>query len=142
MVPVRVECGVAGRGGPDAVPGRVVGVPGDILLGTAGAGWVMSLSAVEVSGGTAAARRARAALGGTATVSTLALLPPHRPDPLGAALLAAYAGLVGAAQLAAARDPRPATVQKAVGAGVLGVVPLQAALLLRLAEVGPVDARS
>jgi 4-hydroxybenzoate polyprenyltransferase len=39
--------------------------------------------------------------------------------------------VLGAAQLAAARDPRPATVQKAVGTGVLGLIPLEGALLAR-----------
>jgi 4-hydroxybenzoate polyprenyltransferase len=153
--------------------GRPVAIPaaGTVAAHTA---VVMGLSAVEVTGGPLAARRARAALAGTTAVTLLATHRPPaggpasptrparrpaapgaapwsragglvglpavglwrlgagpRPDLLATALLGAYAGVVGAAQLAAARDPRPATVQKAVGAGVLGVVPLQAALLAR-----------
>lgn len=54
-----------------------------------------------------------------------------RREPLRVGLLGAYAGTIGVAQLAAARDPRPATVQRAVGAGVLGLIPLEAALLAR-----------
>jgi 4-hydroxybenzoate polyprenyltransferase len=48
-----------------------------------------------------------------------------------AALLAGYAGTVGAAQLAAVRDPVPRQIQRAVGAGILGMMPLQAALAAR-----------
>jgi 4-hydroxybenzoate polyprenyltransferase len=46
-----------------------------------------------------------------------------------AALLAAYAGAVGPGYARAARDASPQSLQKAVGAGVLGLVPLQATLL-------------
>ncbi len=53
------------------------------------------------------------------------------PGAAGLGLAAAYATVLGRAQLAAVRDPRPATVQAAVGAGVLGIVPLEAALLAR-----------
>lgn len=45
------------------------------------------------------------------------------------ALIGAYGGTVGGAQLAARRDPAPATVQRAVAAGVLGLVLLEAGLL-------------
>ena len=45
------------------------------------------------------------------------------------ALIGAYAGTVGGAQLAARRDPAPPAVQRAVGAGVLGLVLLEAGLL-------------
>jgi 4-hydroxybenzoate polyprenyltransferase len=48
-----------------------------------------------------------------------------------AGLLAGYAGTVGSAQLAAVRDPAPRQVQRAVGAGILGMMPLQAALAAR-----------
>jgi hypothetical protein len=44
------------------------------------------------------------------------------------ALLAGYAATVGRAQLAAARTPQPGPVRRAVGAGILGNIPLQAAL--------------
>lgn len=89
---------------------------------------VTGLSAVETVGGPAGARRARLSLAGTLAVTALAA---RRCSPAGAVLAGVYAGSVGGAQLAAARDPRPATVQGAVGAGVLGLIPLEAALLSR-----------
>jgi hypothetical protein len=46
----------------------------------------------------------------------------------GAALLAVYGATFGRAQLAAVRDPGPQPLQRAVGAGILGLMPLQAAL--------------
>jgi 4-hydroxybenzoate polyprenyltransferase len=46
----------------------------------------------------------------------------------GAGLLAVYGATFGRAQLAAARDPAPEQVRRAVGAGILGLMPLQAAL--------------
>jgi 4-hydroxybenzoate polyprenyltransferase len=96
---------------------------------------VTGLSGVETTGGPAGAKRAWAALAGTAAVTALAWRR-RRPASsvartVGGGLLAAYAGSFGGAQLAAARDPRPATVQRAVGAGVLGLIPLEAALLAR-----------
>jgi 4-hydroxybenzoate polyprenyltransferase len=45
-----------------------------------------------------------------------------------AGLLAGYLATVGRAQLAAARTPVPRVLQRAVGAGILGTIPLQAAL--------------
>lgn len=42
--------------------------------------------------------------------------------------LAAYAASVGRAQLAAVREPTPRRLQQAVGAGILGMLPLQSAL--------------
>ena len=97
---------------------------------------VTGLSGVETTGGPAGAKRAWAALAGTAAVTALAGRRRRRPAgpvarTVGGGLLAAYAGSIGGAQLAAARDPRPATVQRAVGAGVLGLIPLEAALLAR-----------
>jgi 4-hydroxybenzoate polyprenyltransferase len=47
---------------------------------------------------------------------------------LGAGLLAVYGATFGKAQLDAVRDPAPARMQRAVGAGILGLMPLQAAL--------------
>ncbi len=46
----------------------------------------------------------------------------------GMGLLGAYAGTFGAAQAAVVRDPGARHVQQAVGAGILGLVPLQAAI--------------
>lgn len=47
----------------------------------------------------------------------------------GVGLLGAYAATLGRAELAAARDPSPARLQRAVGTGVLGLMPLEAAML-------------
>lgn len=57
-----------------------------------------------------------------------------RPNPAQAAtaaLAGAYAATVVPAQLRAAREPTAGSVRRAVGAGILGTVPLQAALLAR-----------
>jgi 4-hydroxybenzoate polyprenyltransferase len=106
---------------------------------------VTTLSRAEVSG---ADRRLPAALLGVTGAVTLAAVPWAGSSALKAAfrtpnvpkvtfkafattLLAGYAGTVGAAQLAAARDPTPPQVQRAVGAGILGLIPLQAALAAR-----------
>ncbi|HYZ52212.1 MAG TPA: UbiA family prenyltransferase, partial [Streptosporangiaceae bacterium] len=104
---------------------------------------VTAMSAHEVDGGPAARRVACAALAGTAAVTATAALaavagriPPARPRAhgragriAGAVLTAAYAADVGRAQLAAARDPAPAVVQRAVATGILGLIPLQGGLL-------------
>ena len=119
----------------------------DVLLGAgaARASWpaagtiaahtavVTYLSTVETSGGEAAARAARTAVAGTAAVTALAGRAARSPGGAGGlartALLGGYAYSLGRAELAASRDPRPATVQRAVGTGVLGLIPLQAGLL-------------
>jgi 4-hydroxybenzoate polyprenyltransferase len=124
----------------------------DVLLGAGGARacWpaagtvaahtvaVTVLSRVETTGGPRAAAAARSALAGTGAVTALAAMVGRRRQPGAAgtmgrlaatALLGGYALDLGRAQLAAARDPRPATVQRAVGTGVLGLIPLQAGLL-------------
>ncbi|HVQ95759.1 MAG TPA: UbiA family prenyltransferase [Mycobacteriales bacterium] len=119
----------------------------DVLLGAGGrvSAWpaagtvaghiaaVTTLSRVETTGGPAAARAARAALAGTALVTAASLAVARRKSTvdgrLPAGLLAGYPAAVSGAQLAAARDPSPATVQRAVGAGILGLIPLQAGLL-------------
>jgi 4-hydroxybenzoate polyprenyltransferase len=94
----------------------------------------------EVSGGSAPV--VGAALAGTAAAAAGAGLAGYRaarrlPAPAGwrpvqaaasAALLAGYAVTVGRAQLAAIRDPGPVPVRRAVGAGILGTMPLQAGL--------------
>jgi 4-hydroxybenzoate polyprenyltransferase len=107
---------------------------------------VTALSRSEVSG--ADQRLPRATLAATGVISAAAGLvavgggPPSggwkrhrrargtRPGPrlAGAGLLAVYAGTFGRAQLAAVHDPAPERVRRAVGAGILGLMPLQAAL--------------
>ncbi|HEX2314683.1 MAG TPA: 4-hydroxybenzoate polyprenyltransferase, partial [Thermomonospora sp.] len=77
------------------------------------------------------------ALAATTTAAAAAALPVRRwtfTGPSGAArlaLAAAYAGLVGGAQVRAARNPDAGTVRAAVGAGILGLLPLQAAFAAR-----------
>lgn len=87
----------------------------------------------EAQGGTPEV--ARRALWGTAAVTGLAgaWAVRGRPSRGGAAvagaLLTGYAGAMGRAAAQAAGDPSPARLQNLVGTGVLGLVPLQAALL-------------
>ena len=44
-------------------------------------------------------------------------------------LVGAYAAIVGRAHADAVADPSPARMQRAVGAGILGLIPLEAGLL-------------
>jgi 4-hydroxybenzoate polyprenyltransferase len=56
------------------------------------------------------------------------------------ALLGAYATAVGGAYASAARDPSPERLQRAVGAGILGLMPLQATLLAGAGALAPAAA--
>jgi hypothetical protein len=118
----------------------------DVMLGAGGAkaalpsaavmaGHTLGLTALsrgEVHG--ASDMTARAALTGTAVAAAAAVLGRaqswrHR---LGSLVFGGmYAANVGAAQLAATRDPSGPTVRKATMAGIHGMVPLQAALAAR-----------
>lgn len=102
------------------------------------------LSRGEVHG--ADARVARAALAGTVAITGAAVLThPLRTTGgrrsgvfarlAAAGFAACYAGVVGSAQSAAAQDPTSGTVRRAVGAGILGFMPLQASLLARAGSV-------
>jgi 4-hydroxybenzoate polyprenyltransferase len=94
---------------------------------------VTALSRHEVSG---AQRRAPVAAlagtGGVCVAAGLALRGAARGTPVrrlsAGGLLAGYAATVGRAQIDAVRDPAPARVQRAVGAGILGTMLLQAGL--------------
>ncbi|HEY8465835.1 MAG TPA: UbiA family prenyltransferase [Solirubrobacterales bacterium] len=94
---------------------------------------VTALSRHEVHG--ASERVGRAALAGTAAVAlgaAVAIGVRSRSAlgrVAGAALLAAYASSVGSAQAEAARDPSPGRVKRAVGAGIMGLMPLEGGLL-------------
>ena len=93
---------------------------------------VTALSRGEVHG--ASPMTAGVALAGTATAGLAAVGGParswrHRLSAV--ALSGVYTQLVGGAQLSARRDPSAATVRRATGAGILGMVPLQAALAAR-----------
>ena len=79
-----------------------------------------SMAAIRPSG-----RRALAATGAVAAAA--AVLSRGRLAALG--LVGAYATVVGRAHADAAHDPSPAKLQRAVGAGILGLMPLEAGLL-------------
>lgn len=136
-----------GRGGP-AVMAACRGL--DVLLGAAGAGAkglaaampaaavvaahtasVTALSAAEVDGADVQLLRdtRRRVLAVAAAVPVLALPHGRRAIALAAAGSAVYASHCTVALARAERDTSPAAAQRAVGACVLGVVPLQSALL-------------
>lgn len=99
---------------------------------------LMTLSAREVQG--ADAVLPSATLAATSAIGTAAALLPARSDrpahrAAGAALAAGYVGTFGAAQLSAVARPDAAALQKAVGAGIMSLVPLQAALASRAGAV-------
>ncbi|MFI5708793.1 SCO3242 family prenyltransferase [Kribbella sp. NPDC051620] len=92
------------------------------------------ISQGEVHGSTPTS--SRAALAATAAITATTARPTStRPGTAGALLSAVFAGLfarsVGSAQLVAAGDPSAANLRKAVGAGIHGLVPLQAAWCAR-----------
>ena len=120
----------------------------DVMVGSGGSARALPAAAVvaahtavvtevsrrEVSGADASV--GRRALAGTAAVTgAAALLSRGRLAALG--LLGAYATVVGRAQADAAREPTPARLQRAVGAGVLGLMPLEAALLAGRGALAP-----
>lgn len=94
---------------------------------------VTEVSHHEVRGATpSVALAALAAMAGVATASAVLSLrgARRRGDRVAAlGLLAVYGAAVGPAQASAIRDPSPARLQRAVGAGVLGLIPLEAALV-------------
>ncbi len=133
----------------------------DVLLGSAGqahrAAVPMAAVAAHTVGVTALSRGevhgsrrgvAAAAFGTTAAVAVLAGLPRPlltggrrpagggtRSDIAAAVFAATYAVTVGRAQAAAAERPDGPTVRQATGAGVRGLIPLQAALTARTGAV-------
>ncbi len=130
----------------------------DVLLGAAGNVQKAAFPALAVAGHTAGVttlsrgevhggRRgvAVAALGTTLTVAGLAGLPigTRRSTAAVAAaglLATVYGATVGAAQKAAADRPDGPTVRRATGAGIRGLIPLQAALTARAGAVGQAGA--
>ncbi|MFL6162028.1 MAG: SCO3242 family prenyltransferase [Jatrophihabitantaceae bacterium] len=95
------------------------------------------LSRGEVHGGTAAT--ARLAVAGTLAATGLACAgrarsPRHRLA--GAAAALGFLGLTARRQLAAARQPDPATVRAATVAGIHGMLPLQSAIAARTGSFG------
>ncbi|MGW5053078.1 SCO3242 family prenyltransferase [Actinokineospora sp. NPDC004072] len=97
---------------------------------------VTVLSTGEVHGAPpAAARGAVATTAAAALVAATGRAASLRHRLLGAAGAAAYAGFVGSAQLAAAREPSAAAVRGATKAGIHGMVPLQSALAARAGSI-------
>jgi hypothetical protein len=128
--------GMAAARGLDVLLGAVGGlrrarVPAAVMAAhTAG---VTVLSRGEVHGarsGTAAGVTAGTVVTAvTATVVGLRGGTRSRATLLPAALACVYAVTVGRAQAAAVSDPAAPTVRKATGAGIRGMIPLQASLL-------------
>ena len=112
----------------------------DVLLGAGGAKRALPaaltvgahtlavtvLSQSEVDGAKPALPAA--AMAATAGVRVAA---GRRVGPLAAALLGTYAVTTGRAQYDAVRDPGAPQIRKAVGAGIHGMIPLQAGLIAR-----------
>ncbi len=101
---------------------------------------VTEVSRREVQGGHAAL--AAGALAATAVVAAASLKLCARGAPgvsraAALALVGAFAGAVGRPQAEAIRDPSPARLQRVVGAGILGLIPLEAALLAATGALAP-----
>ncbi len=103
-----------------------------------------TVSRSEVEGATAALPRA--ALGATAAVAAAAAAVAARSSrsPLRRAAAAGMVGLytatVGGAHVEAMRDPSPKKLQQAVGASVLGLIPLEAGLVAGAGALAPAAA--
>lgn len=108
--------------GGDATPGR------NALLGTAAVTAAAAALAARRAGASASTSLLREDGEGWAVALGTGRAEPRRLVPaLG--LLAAYAATVGAAQDRARRTADAPTIQRAVGAGVLGLIPLEAGLM-------------
>lgn len=106
---------------------------------------ITALSRHEISGAPARLPATTLAVSSATALSTVlpsvlpAVLPPRRAMPreavvrtaVASAGVLAYLGTYGRAQARAVRDPRASSVRRAVGAGILAMVPLQAALTAR-----------
>jgi hypothetical protein len=137
----------------------------DVILGAGGGGLrraaapacviglhtvaVTVLSRHEVTGSRKRVPQTTLAITAAVGAGAMALArPAHRIAA--AALVAQYARQFGGSQVRAVRDPGAATVRKAVGAGILGLLPLQGSLLagmgapfvaLPIAAAGPLARR-
>ncbi|NEC89265.1 SCO3242 family prenyltransferase [Streptomyces sp. SID12501] len=128
--------GTAGALARGAVPALLTGVHTYTIT---------ALSRHEISGAPARLPATTLAVSSATALSTVlpsllpAVLPPRRTLPreeiartaVASAGVIAYLGTYGWAQLRAVRDPRASSVRRAVGAGILAMVPLQAALTAR-----------
>ena len=81
------------------------------------------------------------ALAATVGVAAAGALLSRRAPKLGRVaalgLVGAYAAVVGRAHADAVADPSPARMQRAVGAGILGLIPLEAGLLAGAGALAP-----
>ncbi len=100
---------------------------------------VTEVSRQEVTGGDASVSK-RALAGTVAVASASALLSQRAPKLARVAALGlagAYGAFVGRAHVDAIEDPTPARLQKSVGAGIMGLMPLEAGLLAGSGSVLP-----
>jgi 4-hydroxybenzoate polyprenyltransferase len=100
---------------------------------------VTEVSRQEVTGGDSSV--SKRALAGTAAVAGVsALLAQRAPKAARVAavgLAGAYGAFVGRAHVDAIEDPTPARLQKSVGAGIMGLMPLEAGLLAGTGSMVP-----
>jgi 4-hydroxybenzoate polyprenyltransferase len=126
-----VMMGAGARGAVSAAPAAAV-VAAHIAV-------VTEVSRREVTGGDAAVPKR--ALAATVGVAAAGVLLSRRAPRFGRAaalgLVGAYAAVVGRAHAAAAADPSPALMQRAVGTGIMGLIPLEAGLLAGSGAVVP-----
>ena len=126
-----VMMGAGAHGAAAAVPAAAV-VAAHIAV-------VTEVSRREVTGGDAGVPKR--ALAATLAVAAAGALLSRRAPKLGRAaalgLVGAYAGIVGRAHADAAADPSPARMQRAVGTGIMGLIPLEAGLLAGSGAVVP-----
>jgi len=103
---------------------------------------VTTVSRNEVEGGApSVARRAFAATAAVATVGALLNRGASLPRRIATALLlGAYAAVVGGAYRDAAQVPSPERMRRAVGTGVLGLMPLEAGMLAGAGGIAPAGA--
>ena len=126
-----VMMGAGAHGAASAVPAAAV-VAAHIAV-------VTEVSRREVTGGDAGVPKR--ALAATVGVAAAGALLSRRAPRLGRAaalgLVGAYAAIVGRAHADAVADPSPARMQRAVGAGILGLILLEAGLLAGSGAIVP-----
>jgi len=100
---------------------------------------VTEVSRREVTGGDAdVPKKALAATVGVAAAGALlSRRAPRRGRAAALGLVGAYAAIVGRAHADAVADPSPARMQRAVGAGILGLILLEAGLLAGSGAIVP-----
>ena len=126
-----VMMGAGAHGAAAAVPAASV-VAAHIAV-------VTEVSRREVTGGDAdVPKKALAATVGVAAAGALlSRRAPRRGRAAALGLVGAYAAIVGRAHADAVADPSPARMQRAVGAGILGLILLEAGLLAGSGAIVP-----